>query len=189
MVGTRRNEPSSSRRPRALHGAGRWLLLAVATAALSGCGDTGFRPMYGSAGVGGAAAEAKLAQVDIATIPGRVGQQLRNEFIYQSTGGGAQAEPAYRLEIAIRETVSSTLVQVTGDARGQVYNLDASFKLVRIADRKIVLEGKSYARAGFERYSSIFSNVRARQEAEDRAAKTIGEELRTRVSAYLATTA
>lgn len=164
------------------------LCLSVASS-LAGCGDAGFRPMYGSAAVGGASADQKLAQVDIATIPGRVGQQVRNEFIYQSTGGGAAADPVYRLDIVIRESVTSTLVQITGDARGQVYNLDAKFKLVRIADSQVVMEGTSYARAGFERFSSIYSNVRARKEAEDRAAKTIGEELRTRVSAYLASTA
>ena len=189
MVGTRRNEPNKGPGRRSLRGTGRFAVIAAMAALHAGCGDAGFRPMYGSAGIGGAATEAKLAQVDISTIPGRVGQQLRNEFIYQSTGGGAQSEPVYRLEVAIRESVTSTLVQTTGDARGQVFNLDASFRLVRIADRQVVMQGTSYARAGFERFSSIFSNVRARQEAEDRAAKTVGEELRTRISAYLATAA
>jgi LPS-assembly lipoprotein len=123
------------------------------------------------------------------TIPGRVGQQLRNEFIYQSTGGGARLEPVYRLEVAVRESVTSTLIEETGDARGQVYNLDAAFKLVRIADSQVVMEGKSHSRAAFDRFSSIYSNVRAREEAETRAAKTIAEELRTRISAYVATAA
>jgi LPS-assembly lipoprotein len=123
------------------------------------------------------------------TIPGRVGQQLRNEFIYQSTGGGARAQPVYRLEVAVRESVTSTLIETTGDARAQVYNLDASFKLIRIADSTVVMEGKSYSRAAFDRFSSIYANVRAREEAENRAAKTIGEELRTRIAAYLATAA
>lgn len=171
-------------------GRASWVLvLMAATGLLAACGDTSFRPMYGSVGANGQTTDQKLAQVDIATIPGRVGQQLRNEFIYQSTAGGDPLEPAYRLEVAIRESVSSTLVIITGEARGQVYNLDASFKLVRIADSQVVLEGKSHARAGFERFKSVFSNVRARQEAEDRAAKTIGEELKTRVAAYLSTAA
>jgi LPS-assembly lipoprotein len=156
---------------------------------LSACGSSGFRPLYGSSAVGGADVSQSLAQVDIATIPGRVGQQIRNEVIYQTTGGGAQGEPQYRLEVAIRESVTSTLVQVDGDARSQVYNLDAAFKLVRVSDKSVVLEGKSYARAGFERFRSIFSNVRAREDAENRAAKTIGEDLKTRIAAYIASTA
>lgn len=187
MVETRRNETAGwkpSRLARGLSGA-----VLLATALLAGCGDAGFRPMYGATGIGGAAAEEKLAKVEMTTIPGRVGQRLRNEFIYQSTGGGARVDPAYRLEVAIRESVTSVLIQDTGDARAQVYNLDASFKLVRIADNQVVMEGKSYSRAAFDRFSSVYSNVRAREEAENRAAKTIGEELRTRVSAYLSSTA
>jgi LPS-assembly lipoprotein len=187
MIETRRNETADQKGSRGWRALGGAVLLSGAL--LGGCGDAGFRPMYGGAGIGGASASEKLAQVDISTIPGRVGQQLRNEFIFQSTGGGARAEPVYRLEVAIRESVNSTLVDRTGDARAQVYNLDASFKLVRIADSQVVMEGKSYSRAAFDRFSSIYSNVRAREEAETRAAKTIAEELRTRISAYVATAA
>ena len=46
-----------------------------------------------------------------APIPGRVGQRIRNELIFQSTGGGAAQTPTLRLEIAIRESVTSTLVR------------------------------------------------------------------------------
>jgi LPS-assembly lipoprotein len=164
------------------------MVLALITPLMSACGDSGFRPLYGSSAVGGVNVEQRLAQVDIATIPGRVGQQLRNEVIYQTTGGGQQAEPTHRLEVAIRESVTSTLVEIDGDARSNVYNLDASFRLVRISDKSVALEGKSYARAGFERFRSIFSNVRAREDAENRAAKTIGEDLKSRIAAFLAST-
>jgi LPS-assembly lipoprotein len=189
MFGTRRSEMAVLKGVRTSRGVRGSVLLAAVGTLLAGCGDAGFRPMYGSAGIGGAATEQKLAQVDISTIPGRVGQQVRNEFIYQSTGGGAQLDPVYRLEVAIRESVASTLVQTDGDSRSQIYNLDASFKLVRIADSQVVMEGKSYSRAAFERFQSIFSNVRARQDAEDRAAKTVGEDLKNRVAAYLSSTA
>ena len=49
----------------------------------------------------------------------------------------------------------------------------------------MVLTGKSYGRAAFQRFTSIFANVRARQDAEDRAAKTVGDELKARLAAYL----
>lgn len=124
--------------------------------------------------------------VDIAPIPGRVGQRVRNELIFQSTGGGTPLPPEYRLDIAIRESISATLVRQDGNAAGQVYNLDASYRLIRVSDKKVVAEGKSYSRAAFERISSIFANVRAREEAENRAAKTVGEELRTRLLGHLA---
>ena len=164
------------------------LFAAVLAGVLAaGCADgSGFRPLYGTASLGGADAAEKLAQVEIAPIPGRVGQQIRNEVIFQTTGGGHALPPEYRLEVAIRESVSSTLVKISGDASGSVYNLDADFRLIRLTDKQVVLQGKSLSRAGFERFTSIFANVRARRDAENRAATTIGRDLKTRIAAYLA---
>lgn len=178
-----------SRNPRSKRMRLSGLLTAVCLASaalLGGCaGSSGFHPLYATADYGGSGASEKLAALDIAPIPGRVGQKIRNELIFQATGGGTPLPPEYRLEIAIRESVSSTLVKIDGNATGQVYNLDADYKLIRISDKSVVATGKSYSRAGFERVSSIFANVRARQDAENRAAKTVGEELRTRLMAHL----
>jgi LPS-assembly lipoprotein len=153
---------------------------------VAGCGDSGFRPMYASSAItGGADVNQKLAELEIAPIPGRVGQRLRNEIIYQSTGGGLAAQPVYRLEIIMRESITPTLVQIDGNSSGSVYNLNTSFRLVRLADKSVALTGESSSRAAFQRFDSVFANVRARQDAEDRAAKTIGEELKGRLAAYL----
>jgi len=158
---------------------------------LSGCGDasSGFRPLYGSAALGGAATQEKLATVDIAPIPGRVGQRIRNELIFQATGGGKAAPPQYRLDIAIRESVVSTLVMVNGNAGGQIYSIEASYNLIRLSDKSVVASGKSFGRASFDRVTSIFANVEARQDAENRAAESVSEEMRTRLLAILSTTA
>ncbi len=142
--------------------------------------------MYASSAiVGGPDVNEKLAQLDVAPIPGRVGQRLRNELIYQSTGGGLAQEPAYRLEIVIRESITPTLVQQDGNSSGSVYNLKTSFRLIRLADKSVALQGDSSGRVAFQRFDSVFSNVRARRDAEDRAAKTVGEELKGRIAAYL----
>ena len=161
----------------------------MTTALVAGCTDGGFRPLYGTASLGGGNASEKLAQLEIAPIPGRVGQQIRNEVTFQTTGGGHALPSAYRLEIAIRESVTSTLVKLSGDASGSVYNLDADFRLIRISDKQVVLQGKSISRASFERFTSVFANVRARRDAENRAATTIARDLKTRLAAYLAQTA
>ena len=163
-------------------------LALIAAPLLVACGDGGFKPLYADLG-GGRPTSEKLAHLQVAPIPGRVGQQIRNEFIFQANGGANPLRPEYRVEVAVRESVVSTLVQRSGDARSQVYNLDAKFKVVRLADKKVVLTGTSYGRAGFERFNSIFSNVRARREAEDRAAKTVATDLIARLSAFMATSA
>jgi LPS-assembly lipoprotein len=167
----------------------RGLFLAssfLAVPFLGGCGDSGFHPLYGSALINGDAVNERLAAVDVAPIPGRVGQRIRNELIFQTTGGGSPKPPQYRLDIAIRESVTSMLVAVDGNAGNQIYGLDATYSLVRLSDKKVVAHGSSYGRASFDRVSSIFANVEARQDAENRAAETVGEELRTRLLAVLA---
>jgi len=171
----------------------RSFLRAVAFAGLLGpvlaaCeGASAFRPMYGASNM--ADTEAKLASVSFGTIPGRVGQRIRNELVFQSTGGGHGLPPKYHLDVAIREQVVSTLVRKDGESQSQVYNLEAKFQLIRIADKAVLLEGMSYGRAGFERYDSIYSNVKAREDAENRAARTVAQDIKTRLAAYLAGTA
>jgi LPS-assembly lipoprotein len=160
-------------------------VLVVGPAAAACEGGSGFRPMYGSGSIGGNV-EAKLAQVEFGLIPGRVGQRIRNELIFQGAGGGSPLPPIYRFEVTIRESVTSTLVRRDGEAQSQIYNLDAKFQLVSLQDKKVVLEGLSYGRAGFERNTSIFSNVRAREDAENRAAKTVALDLKSRLAAHLA---
>jgi LPS-assembly lipoprotein len=162
---------------------------AVGVATMLGACETGgFRPLYAAGPSGTSLTMERMAQVEISTIPSRVGQRIRNELIFQATGGaGVTTDPVYRLEIAIRESIMSSMVSKEGDTAAQIFNLDAKFKLVRIADKKLVLEGTSYGRAAFERYTAIYSNVRAKDDAENRAARTVAEDLKGRLAAFLAT--
>ncbi len=130
-----------------------------------------------------------MASVDVTPIPGRVGQKVRNELIFSNTGGGYEAPHKYRLSIAIRERVINQLVQITGDARGQVYQLEARFKLIDNSNGQVLHEGKAISRAPYSRYQEIFANVRAKYNAEDRAARTVSESIKTQVAAFLATSA
>ena len=156
-------------------------LTAVFSPLLAGCQ---FQPLYGSS-PGGESLKDAMKSVVIAPIPGRVGQRLRNELIFANTGGGYAGKPKYRLQIAIREHITAILVERTGDAEGQLYNLDASFKLFRIGGDKALLEGESTSRAAYDKFEQIFANTRARIDAENRAARTIADGIKTRIAAFL----
>lgn len=160
------------------------LLAGLSTPLLGACSEGGFRPLYGPS-ASGAHVQDRLAQIDYAIIPGRVGQRIRNELIFASTGGGDPLPPQFRLEMAIKESVTSLLVKTTGEAASQVYNLEASFRLIDIKTKKQMFEGKSYARAAFERYESIYANIRAKEDAENRAARQMADELKVRLAAFL----
>lgn len=164
------------------------LACTLAAAMVAGCADgSGFKPLYGSSGIG-AGVDTKLSGVQVAPIPGRIGQRIRNDLIFETTGGGEiTKEPVYRLEIAVTEGLVSTLVDSFGNPNSQLYTAEAKFSLIRVKDKAVVLKGTSFGRAAFERNPSVFANVRAQDDAQDRAARTIGTELKTRLAAYLAT--
>jgi LPS-assembly lipoprotein len=162
------------------------VLAGLMALALGGCG---FQPLYGGTTASGQKLSEVMAGVDVTPIPGRVGQKLRNELIFANTGGGAGGPQRYKLEIAIKESVTDQLVQITGDATGQVYQIDATFKLIDTASGKVVMQGKAISRAPYNRFQEIFANVRARYDAENRAARTISENIKTQVAAYLANAA
>ncbi|HEX9751939.1 MAG TPA: hypothetical protein VGA46_00645 [Methyloceanibacter sp.] len=162
------------------------LFAGLAALALAGCG---FQPLYGGTTAGGAKLAEVMAAVEIAPIPGRVGQKLRNELIFTNTGGGYAAPTRYKLDIAIKESVTDELVQITGDATGQVYQIEATFKLINPSNGQVLFVGKALSRAAYNRFQEIFANVRARYDAEDRAARTVSESIKTQVAAFLANAA
>jgi LPS-assembly lipoprotein len=158
------------------------LFAGLIALALAGCG---FQPLYGGTTAGGARLAEVMKGVEITPIPGRVGQKLRNELIFASTGGGLAGPTRFRLNITIKESVTDQLVQITGDATGQVYQLDATFKLIDSATGTVVYQGKAISRAPYNRFQEIFANVRARYDAENRAARTVSESIRVQVAAHL----
>ncbi len=166
--------------------------VAVALVAVSalGLGSCGFQPLYGSGTTtaSGARLSETMASVDVQPIPGRVGQTVRNELIFANTGGGYAPAPKYKLRIAIRERDIKQLVRLDGDARGQVYQLEAKFKLLD-AKGQVIYQGSAISRAAYSRFQEVFANVRARYDAENRAARTVSESIKTQLAAFLASSA
>ena len=165
----------------------RPLLAALAVTAAISLAGCGIQPLYGTT-AGGSRLAAAMAGVDITPIPGRVGQRVRNELIFENTGGSGQTGTTYKLDIVIKESLTNELVKISGDAKSQVYQLDATVKLIS-NDGRVVLEGKATSRAPYERFETIFSNVRARYDAENRAARTVAESIKVRIAAYLSQSA
>lgn len=161
--------------------ASRLVAMAVIAPLLAGCG---FQPMYAETSAG-VQLDDVMRTVSVATIPGRVGQRIRNELIYATTGGGYSDAPRYRLEIAIRESVQDTFVARTGEAEGRAYQLTAAFKLIRIDDETVIVSGQSVSRASYDNLDSTFADIRARRDAENRAARTVADDIETRVAMAL----
>jgi len=180
-----RDAPDQPNRPSRGSALLRLILATVVVApALTACGGGGFKPMY-AAHSGSESLSRKMAQVSVTTIPGRVGQQLRNELIFQTTGGGEAGQKRFKLDIVLKARLTSQLVDAQGDSESQIYHLDADFQLTDLQNKTIVLKGQSFGRAGFQRFQTIYANVRAKRNAENRTAQTVAVDIKGRVEAFL----
>jgi LPS-assembly lipoprotein len=176
-----------SKHNRYIRGAAAAALLGLVSLGAGGCG---FQPLYGSTASGANLADV-MKTVDVATIGGRTGQRLRNELIFGTTGGGAAAAPIYRLDVALRETTRNTLVTQQGLATSQILELDAEYRLVRITDNEVVFKAWSNSQAAYNMVGSTglagstYGDTRAGLDAENRAARTLADTIKTRLAAYL----
>lgn len=162
-----------------------WLagLALVAGLGLAGCQ---VQPLYGTLSSGGTARDETRA-IDIEPAKSRVEQVLRNELIFGFTGGGYAAEPRYRLRIVLSQQDSAVGVEKLSDVPAAYFLLlRASFVLSRVSDGETILTGTSFANASYDFSSQRFANVRALRDAENRAAKVIAGDIRTRILAHFA---
>ncbi|HSO42788.1 MAG TPA: LPS assembly lipoprotein LptE [Rhodospirillales bacterium] len=157
----------------------------LCTVVLAGCG---FRPLYtdpepaaGEAGVG-----SELAAIEIAPIPDRVGQLVRNDLLYHldasARGGAAQ----YRLDVRLAESISELAVESTGFATRSNLRLAANYRLVDLSTGRQLVSGRSRAISSYNLVDASFSTLTAQNAARERAAARIAEEIRTRLAAYFA---
>jgi len=171
------------------------LLAALALAGLTaGC----FQPLYGTqsptggkAGVGD-----KMSAIEVAPIAApngtrlsRVGVNVRNELMYQLTGGGAAAATNYRLDIRLTATNLQVFVDVTtGRPDIQNYGIDAAYTLTDITNGKRVVTSTTFSRVSYNIPGQLqrFAGDRGMRDAEDRAAKVIAENIRLRLASYFA---
>lgn len=159
-------------------GLGRWFAVWLVTTSLSGC----FHPLY-SGGANGSVAR-ELAAIDVAPIPDRLGYYLANELTFAFRGGGEALPSKYRLTVTLHERVQAPLVDtVSGRATAATVGVDAEYKLVALGTSDIVASGTAFVAEAYDRSNQRFANIRAARDAEIRGAKSLADQIRTRVSA------
>lgn len=171
------------------------IFAALALAGLTaGC----FQPLYaerptpaGSAGVAD-----RLSGVDVSSIDAPSGSRLarvsvgvRNELIYDLTGGNGGVSPTHRLNVRLNATQLQVIVDIN-TARPDInnYGIDAVYTLTDVATGKPVAKGQTFARVSYNipGQQQRFAGERGLRDAEDRAAKEIAENIRNRLASYFA---
>ena len=162
---------------------------------VAGC----FQPLYaehplpvGAAGNPGIVG--KLRAVDVAPIDtpaggrlARVSVNVRNELIYDLTGGGGGFSPTHRLDVKLVATQLQVIVDIN-TARPDVnnYGIDSTYTLTELATGRVVVKGQTFARVSYNipGQEQRFAGERGLRDAENRAAKEIAENIRTRLASF-----
>jgi LPS-assembly lipoprotein len=152
-------------------------LAGILLLGLSGC----IHPMYGANGVNN-----KLAEIEVAPIPERVGHYLAEELKFETDGSGNRPSPRYRLTISATSTAVGTIVDIGSQrADAAVVQVNATYSLAEIAGGRAVTSGAVYASASYDRTEQRYANVRAARDAEIRAATVLADQIRTRLAVAL----
>jgi LPS-assembly lipoprotein len=171
------------------------LTRVLAIFALAGLTAGCFQPLYGdSSVVATAGLDNKLSGVDVVPINtpngtpiARVGVGVRNELIYDLTGGGNPTLPTHRLTIQLSSTQLQVIVDVnTARPEVQNYGINATYTLTDIATGKTVVTGQTFTRVSYDipGQQQRFAGARALRDAENRASKVIADNIKSRLASY-----
>jgi LPS-assembly lipoprotein len=170
------------------------LVVVFAIAGLTaGC----FQPLYAEKTLDGQPGlREMMSSVDVAQIPapngsplGRIAVAVRDDLVFQTTGGGAPPPPRYRLKITMTSNQLSVIVDISTN-RPDVTNeaLNANYELIEIKTGRVVLRDQTFARVSYDipGEEQRFAAARALREAENRAAAIVASNIRTRLASYFA---
>jgi LPS-assembly lipoprotein len=154
-----------------------------------------FQPLYGEHSLTNSPAIGPaLAGVDVAQIPApggsseaRVAVEIRNQLLFNLAGGAAPPPPTHRLAIRMSTTRLSVIVDVnSGRPDVEDYGLNVSYTLTEIKSGKPAVTGNTFARVSYDipGQAQRFARARGLRDAEDRAAKLIADNIRTRLASY-----
>ena len=167
----------------------------AAVVALGALNAACFQPLYASRAVGsGAPLGTALAQVQVehidapnGTPESRIAVELQNELDFEMNGGGGMISPTHRLKVRMGVGRSSIITDIaTGRVEAEITGIDATFTLTELGTGKTVMTGRTSARVSsdYPGQQQRFARVRARLDAENRAAKVVAEAVRTRVASF-----
>ena len=169
----------------------RAIAAVSAAVMLAGC----FQPLYGEHSVGGGPGiRQRLAGVDVIPISApngtpeaRIAVELRNALLFDLQGGGGSSGATHQLRIQMASTRQQVIVDIVTARPGvEQYGINASYTLTEIATNKPVLTGQTFARVSYDipGQQQRFARVRGLRDAENRAAKVIAENIRSRLASY-----
>lgn len=154
-------------------------VMCVGLLLLAGC--TSFRPLYGK-GPNGEGVTSSLAAVAVAEQHTRSAQLVRNELL--NSMGSAPVRFSLKM-VSTEKTIDVSTLSASNLHRKR-FNLAVHYELVNIASGAVANSGDSFSNVSFDTVRQPVADLQAANNAMERAAQEIGQDLRQRVAAYFA---
>ncbi len=138
---------------------------------LSGCG---FKPMYGESGANPALQET-FSGIEVAPIPDRIGQVVRNHLLDRINPYGQPSVPDYVLQIQLVLSTEGFGFRSDESVTRESLTLEAAFRLTDRKTGDVVLEELVRSVHTYDVVQSDFANFSAQTDAEARTALQVSE--------------
>jgi LPS-assembly lipoprotein len=168
----------------------RHVPIVLLSAALGGC----FQPLYGtSTETGRPAVRDALSAIDVQQIPAAANTseaplavQIRNDLLFNFTGGGYPAPSTHKLKVEIFGNRAVVVIdRATALPNVETYTLRTTYSLTEIATGKVVVTGQASAPVSYDTLGQQrFARLGGMHDAERRAAKVISDNITTRLASY-----
>jgi LPS-assembly lipoprotein len=157
----------------------RAVLLAAALPALAGCG---FHPLYAERGGGGGRSDPQLASVRVEPIADRIGQLLAITLRDGFNPDGAEVPQRYNLVVRLATSRRDIGIRKDATATRTQFDVTASYTLIRLPDKKVILTATSRTTNGFDIIQNEYSTLVAEHSSQETAIRQISSEIQTRVA-------
>ena len=154
------------------------LVWGLALPLLTACG---FQPLYGERQGAPAAA---LTSIEIATIPDRQGQLLRNQLELLFNPSGAPAQNAYRLSVSVATSGAEALIRQDETATRLDQTVTADYTLTSLQDKRVLTRGRARSVNSFDVVESDYATLNAERDALEANLNRIAHSIQTQLAVF-----
>ena len=159
------------------------IIFAGSLGLLSACTVEPLNKSNANSAVSGGAVDsstaAVLASIQVAEVNSRVAQQTRNALLFALNGGNPVPSGNLKVNLGVvsRAQNLSVLTSVQAPTSAQV-QLTATYSMVNTQTGETIASGTRRSIAAYDLTSQNFANQRALRNAENRAAKSVAQQIR-----------
>jgi LPS-assembly lipoprotein len=163
----------------------KYLFATLITLYLTACG---FTPVYKNSSESTTTVSSALNQIEIATIPNREGQVVRNHLIDRLYIDGYPSNPQYKLVVSpIQERLVEIGIDKDDEASRAQIRESATMRLINIDSNQVVLSRTVRSVSGFNILAGQFTTFVTQEDARQQALKALAEDIIINLELYFAT--